>query len=89
MNTQIFLNGITVEQLAEALKPLFLLQTVNQPKQPENDLLTRDEVCKLLSINKTSLWKHTKTGKLKSYGIGNRVFYKRSEVLEAVKPLKE
>jgi hypothetical protein len=89
MNTQIFLNGITVEQLAEALKPLFQLQTNDEPKQPENDLLTRDAVCQLLSINKTSLWKHTKTGKLLSYGIGNRVFYKRSEVLQAVKPLRE
>lgn len=50
-------------------------------------LLTRDEVCELLSFNKTSLWKHTKSGKLKSYGIGNRVYYKRHEVLEAVKPI--
>ena len=89
MNTQIFLNGITVEQLADALKPLLGNVTTNEPKQPENDLMTREAVCKLLSINKTTLWKHTKTGKLKSYGIGNRVMYKRSEVLEAVKPLKE
>lgn len=89
MNTQIFLNGITVEQLAEAILSLFLLQTVNQPKQPENDLMTREAVCKLLSITKVTLWKHTKMGKLKSYGIGNRVMYKRSEVLEAVKPLKD
>lgn len=89
MNTQIFLNGITVEQLAEALKPLFLIQTANEPQQPENDLMTREAVCKLLSITKVTLWKHTKTGKLKSYGIGNRVMYKRSEVLLAVKPLKE
>lgn len=89
MEAQIFLNGITVEQLAEALKPLFLIQTANEPQQPENDLMTRQAVCKLLSITKVTLWKHTKMGKLKSYGIGNRVMYKRSEVLFAVKPLKE
>lgn len=88
MNNQIFLNGITVEQLAEALKPLLTVQKESEPTQPENDLLTRAEVSKLLSINFTSIWKHTKSGKLKSYGIGNRVFYKRSEVLEAVKPLQ-
>jgi len=82
---QIFLNGITLEQLAETIRPL-LQQPVAEP-QPMNDLLTRDEVCKLLSFNKTSLWKHTKSGRLKSYGIGNRVLYKKSEVLEAVKPL--
>ena len=89
MEAQIFLNGITVEQLAEALKPLLVNATTNEPQQPENDLMTREAVCKLLSVGKVTLWKHTKTGKLKSYGIGNRVMYKRNEVLEAVKPLKD
>jgi len=83
---QIFLNGITLEQLAEALAPLLQPKQVAQD-EPSNDLLTRDEVCKLLSFNKTSLWKHTKSGRLKSYGIGNRVLYKKSEVLESVKPI--
>ena len=88
MNTGIFLNGITLEQLAEALKPLLQPKQVNEVTEPtENEFLNRDEVCKLLSINKTSLWKHSKSGKLKSYGIGNRVLYKRSEVIEAVKPI--
>lgn len=84
---QILLNGITIEQLAEALKPLLQLQATVTPQQVENNLLTQDETCKLLSINKTTLWKHSKSGKLKKYGIGNRVFFKRSEVLEAVKPI--
>lgn len=85
MNSQIFLNGITLEQLAEALKPL--LQSVSSEQQTENVLLTREQVCKLLTINKTSLWKHTKSGRLKSYGIGNRVFYKKNEVLDSITPL--
>ena len=90
MNTKIFLNGITIEELADALKPLLLSQkTVNETAQTENELLTRLEVCKLLSINKTTLWKHTKSGKLKSLGLGNRVYYKKSEVLEAVKHLNQ
>ena len=83
---QILLNGITLQQLAEALIPLLQPQKT-EALQPLNDFLTRDEVCKLLSINKTTLWKHTKTGKLCSFGIGNRVMYKKSQVLEAVKPL--
>jgi hypothetical protein len=87
MNNQIFLNGITIEQLAEALKFLMQNQTINQSPSLENDFITREEVCKLLSFNLTSLWKHTKSGRLKSYGIGNRILYKRSEVLLAVKPI--
>ncbi len=85
---QILLHGITLEQLAEALIGLLNLKPNATPNpQPENDLLTREEVCKLLSINKTTLWKHTKSGKLKSLGLGNRVYYKRNQVLEAVQPL--
>ena len=85
MNTEIFLNGITLEQLAEAV--VKLQQQPAPAPTPENEFINRDEVCKLLNFNKTSLWKHTKSGKLKSYGIGNRVLYKRVEVLEAVKPI--
>lgn len=89
MEAQIFLNGITVEQLAKALEPLLGNRTTNEPQQPENDLMTREAVCKMLSISRVTLWKHSRSGKLKSYGIGARVMYKRSEVLEAVKPLKD
>mgnify|MGYP003591308474 FL=1 len=86
MNTQIFLNGITLEQLAEALAPLLQLQQ-NKQSQSENDLITRKQACELLRINLTTLWKHTKSGKLKSFGIGNRIFYSKVQVLEAVKPI--
>lgn len=90
MTAPILLNGITLEQLAEALKPLLQSQkNVSETVETENDLLTREQVCKLLSINKTTLWKHTKSGKLKSLGLGNRVYYKKSEVLEAVKHLNQ
>lgn len=83
---QILLNGITLQQLAEALIPVLKSQQLEQ-SQLKNDLLTPEEVCELLSIKRTSLWKHTKSGKLKSYGLGNRVYYKRDEVLFAVKPI--
>ncbi|MBG6062790.1 putative DNA-binding transcriptional regulator AlpA [Flavobacterium sp. CG_9.1] len=83
---QIYLNGITLQELVDALYPLLQLKQVEQPV-PLNDLLTRKEVCELLSINFSTLWKHTKSGKLHSSGIGNRVFYSRAQVLEAVKPI--
>ena len=51
----ILLHGITLEQLAEALIGLLNLKPISTPNsEPENDLLTREEVCKLLSINKTT-----------------------------------
>ncbi|HRA74576.1 MAG TPA: helix-turn-helix domain-containing protein [Flavobacterium sp.] len=85
----LILTPISVEELTEkiALKTIELLGLKTQQVQPENDLMTRKEVCTLLSINFSTLWKHTKSGKLLSFGIGNRVFYSRKQVLEAVKPI--
>ena len=61
------------------------IEKLNAPPKNEDEiLLTRLETAKLLKINLTSLWKHTKSGKLKSYGIGNRVFYKKDEVLKSL-----
>ena len=52
------------------------------------DLLTRKETAELLGINLSTLWSYTKTGKLKAYGLGNKVFYRYSEILnESLRPL--
>lgn len=63
------------------------LKTSFQPKEP-TELLTRAETSSLLKINLSSLWSWTKQGKLVSYSIGNRVYYKRSEVLQSLIELK-
>jgi len=47
-------------------------------------LLTRSEACSFLKINMTTLWNWSKKGKIISYGIGNRVYYKKSELLESL-----
>ncbi|MDX8339389.1 helix-turn-helix domain-containing protein [Draconibacterium sp. IB214405] len=57
-----------------------------QPKEPE-EYLTRNEVKDLLKVDLSTIHNWTKRGKLKAYGIGNRVYYKRSEVEQAIKPL--
>lgn len=87
MNNELFLNGITIEQLATALNPLIQRVDKSVGTISEDVLLTIEETCGLLSIHKTTLWRHTKSCKLKSYSIVNRVYYKRNEVLEAVKPI--
>lgn len=77
-----------VTALLFALKPLFEdLKKNYQPQIPE-ELLTRKKTCQILSINLSTLWVWTKKGRLKSYGCGNRVYYKRSEVEAAVIELK-
>lgn len=54
-----------------------------QPKEP-TEYLTRSEVCKLLKIDMSSLHRWRKEGKIPSYGLGNRVYFKRSEVEQII-----
>ncbi len=64
----------------EAIKKEF------QPKEP-TEFLTRNEVRDLLKCDLSTVHNLTKRGKLIAYGIGGRVYYKRSEVEQAIKPL--
>ena len=50
-----------------------------QPIQP-TEYLTRNEVCKLLKIDLSSLHRWRKEGKIPSFGISNRVYFKRSDI---------
>ena len=52
-------------------------------------LLTREETCDFLKINSSTLWDWTNKGKVKAFGIGNRRYYKRSELLNSLKELKK
>ena len=54
-----------------------------QPKQP-TEYLTRNEVAEMLKCDLSTLWLWTKKQKLVSYGIGNRTYYKRSEIESAI-----
>ena len=92
MNGQIQLIQLTPNELQNAIIEgvniqLEKLKTHFQPKEP-TELLTRSETSALLKINLTTLWNYTKQGKLISYGIGNRVYYKRAEVMQSIIKLK-
>ena len=89
MEAQILFQGCTFQQLVDAITSTLQPQQPNAIPQQESDLISRDEVCKILHFNKTTLNKHTRSGRLKAYSIGNRVLYKRFEVLEAVTPLNK
>lgn len=68
---------------------LELSQTVNSIKQnfePKNptELLSRNEVSSLLKCNLGTIHNYCKSGKLIPYGIGNRVYFKRSDIENAL-----
>lgn len=62
------------------------LKSEFQPKIP-NEYLTRNEVKELLKVDLSTVHNWTKKKKLLAYGIGSRVYYKRCEVEQSIKPL--
>lgn len=59
-----------------------------EPKNP-TEYLTRNEVAELLKCDLSTLWNWQKKGKLIPYGIGNRIYYKRSDIEAAIICLSE
>ena len=58
-----------------------------QPKTP-TEYLTRAEVARMLKCDLSTIHNWCVKGKLNPYGIGNRVYFKRSEVESNIIPLK-
>lgn len=90
----ILLETLTVEQLQQLMSTTFQnsilqLQKELQTKDNSEELLSRDETCKFLKIDSSTLWAWTCKGKVKAYGIGARRYYKRSELLECLTLLKK
>jgi excisionase family DNA binding protein len=86
---QLQLISITPEQLESKIlqgvqSQLQELKSSFQPKEP-TEYLTRQEVSELLKVNLSTVHNWTKNGTLISYGIGgSRIYYKRSELEEAL-----
>lgn len=55
----------------------------NVPKD-ENDFLTRKQTAELFQVSLVTIHDWSKSGILKVYKMGNRSYYKRSELLETL-----
>ena len=92
MTNSILIQDVTPEALAELIKDGVKSQLDDFKKdfQTNNidELLTREQTCEFLQIDSSTLWHWTNKGRVLAYGIGNRRYYKKSELLESLKPLK-
>jgi excisionase family DNA binding protein len=57
------------------------------PTSSEKELLTVAEVLELLSISRMTFDKMLKSGTLKAYRLRRRIYCKRSEIMDALKPV--
>ena len=57
-----------------------------KPIKPE-EYLSRKQVAELFGVDLSTVHNWTRTGKLKSYGLGSRVYYLRSDIEASLVPL--
>ena len=93
-NNAILLQTLTVEQLQQLIgtsvrNGIQELQKELQSKDNSEELMTREETCKFLKIDSSTLWAWTNNGKVKAYGIGARRYYKKTEIMECLTLLKK
>ena len=89
-SNQIIFDVLSKEELKDlvgrSLEEVIKNNSLTQP--PDQELLTRDETCKLLKVDSSTLWRWTNKGKVKAYGSGNRRFYKKEELISSLIQLK-
>lgn len=93
MFESILLQNVNAKELTELIKQSIQSQLEDFKKGfnvfVSDELLTREQTCKLLQIDQSTLYHWTKKGKVTAYGIANRRYYKKSELLNSLQPLKK
>jgi excisionase family DNA binding protein len=90
MERAIMINQMNADQLnalfAGLSEKISKIENTLQPQQ-STDYLTRDQVARMLDVDLSTLYLWAKKGKLLPVGIGNRVYYRRSDIDAALTPL--
>jgi hypothetical protein len=85
-STQMVVYQITPEELTKNIligvdsKLKEFYDKYKLPKMDEDELHTVEETLKILKCSKQALWNWRKNGILPSYRLGNRVYYKKSDI---------
>jgi excisionase family DNA binding protein len=83
---QIIFDVLSKEELGDLIGKSLEEVIKNNPQNipPDQELLTRDEACKLLKVDSSTLWRWTNKGTVTAYGIGSRRFYKKEELMSSL-----
>lgn len=94
MTNSILLQNVSPEQFTELLTNVFKTQFEDFKKSfsiqtANDDLLSREQVLELLQINASTLWHWQNKGRITVHKFANKCYYKRSEIMESLIPLKK
>lgn len=92
MEKSILLHCISPNELKQIIKVVIqeeLLEIKKQLEEKDSEVLfTRQETIDFLKIDSSILWSWTNNGKIQCYGIGNRRYYKKVDVINSLVLLK-
>ena len=84
MKKEIFIS-LEIEDLENLIRNCIREELKEMTSQGENaELLKANEVCEYLRISKVTLYKWLKQGKITGYHLGTRLFFKRTDVDNAL-----
>ncbi len=93
MQNSILLQNVSPAELTDLIGNVFDTKLEDFKKNLNtNDpdiLLTRAEACEFLKIEQTTLYHWVKAGKVPCFGIANRRFFKKSDLLNSLTLLKK
>lgn len=85
--TNLVLSPIEIGTLIDriAIKTAQLIQsTRNTAPDPADDLITAKDASELLKCSMVSIWRYEKKGRIQSYAICGKKYFKRSEILDSI-----
>ena len=91
--------GVTMQQVVTTfLEPLELKKLISDTIKENlsgftnptieithNDLIKIDEVCRILNVSKVTVFAWKKRGLLPFYRISNKIYFKKDEIIQALK----
>jgi excisionase family DNA binding protein len=87
------IENVSAEQILELMAIVIRKELEDSQKKTNSIdpdvLLTRAEACEFLKIEQTTLYNWIKAGKVPCYGIANRRFFKKSDLLNSLTLLKK
>lgn len=92
MENSTLIHNVTSDEITDLFeglqKQITELQKGFEPKQP-TEYLTRNEVAEMFKCDLSTIHNWCVKQKLKPYGIGSRVYFKRSEIEASLIPLNQ
>lgn len=80
---------VTVDEIADKVADKLLEKIklyIDELNTNQNDIfLTRTETAEYLKVDLSTHWNWTNKGKLTSYGLGNRRYYNKKEIIDLLR----